>query len=393
MNTLADKIAEEVRGHAQRPALAALAATLLARLAESQLHHLGPDAVSQRVRELGVDRADAAFPSGNVLEILERGPESDVDHALVAALAVSHWVDLPGARRAEVMDAWTDRALWLETQTRYPVFAFVDRLLEAHAADAYWEKVGERLLAARADTPAEAARAAAWCAALRGSSSSESARILAKVGEEASSGVVRQMAAPGASGGAGALSVQGRAGHAPPGGARGVLRLISGWALLEWLWRALAFVASARRDVTLQLGDAGVEVLASTRLLGREVRKARTSYPLRSVLSASREVRYPRAHLLVGAVALGASLLVGGLWVAEGVRTGETYLLMAGGGLVLLGALLDLGLGVLPFGRRGRVALRLDAGGGHRVALVGADEARVDAFLRELERRLARAGE
>jgi hypothetical protein len=84
--------------------------------------------------------------------------------------------------------------------------------------------------------------------------------------------------------------------------------------------------------------------------------------------------------------------LVGGLWVAEGVRTGETYLLMAGGALIVGGALLDLLLGVLPFGRRGRVALRLHADSA-RVALVGAEEARVDAFLRELERRLVGAGE
>ena len=99
MTTL-DKIAEEVRAHAQRPALAALAANLLARLAESELRHLSSEVVGQRIREAGLSREDASFPSGNLFEILERGPESDVDHALVAALAVTHWVDLPGARRA-----------------------------------------------------------------------------------------------------------------------------------------------------------------------------------------------------------------------------------------------------------------------------------------------------
>ena len=391
MTTL-DKIAEEVRAHAQRPALAALAATLLARMAESELRHLSPDAVGQRIRELGLPREDANFPSGNVFEILERGPESEVDHALVAALAVSHWVDLPGPRRAEVMEVWTERALWLATQTRYPVFACVDRLLDGHAADAFWEKVGARLLSARAETPAEAARAAAWCAALRASTSIESGRVLGRVGDEAKDDVVRSMAAPHVTGGGGAHTVKGHAGHAPPGGARGVLRLISGWALLQWLARALAFVVTLRRDVTLQFGGAGLEVLGSTRLFGREVRSARATYPLRSVKTASREVRYPRAHLLVGAVALGASLLVGGVWVAEGVRTGETYLLMAGGALISGGALLDLLLGVLPFGRRGRVALRVDADSA-RIAVVGAEEARVDAFLRELERRVAGGGE
>ncbi|MCA9575493.1 MAG: hypothetical protein R3B40_30845 [Polyangiales bacterium] len=393
MTTLADKIADEVRAHPQRPALAALSAALLARLAESELRHLSPDAVSQRVREAGIARTDADFASGNVLDILERGPESDLDHALIAALAVSHWVDLPGARRAEVMAAWTERALWLETQTRYPVFAFVDRLLESHAADAYWDKVGERLLGAQATTPSEAARAAAWCAGLRSSSSAESARILERIAEDASDGVVRAMAAPSVSSGATAHAVQGLAGHAPPGGVRGVIRLLSGWAALQWLGRALAFIVTLRRHTTLQLGGAGVEVLSTTRLMGREVRRSRETFPLRSVQAASREVRYPRAHLLLGAAAFGASLLLGGVWVAEGVRTGETYLLMAGGALMLTGALLDLTLGVLPFGRRGHVAVRLDAADHVRVAIRGAEEARVDGFLRELERRLVGAGE
>lgn len=391
MTTL-DKIAEEVRAHAQRPALAALAATLLARMAESEVRHLSPEAVGQRIRELGIAREDAAFPSGNLFEILERGPESEVDHALVAALAVSHWVDLPGPRRAEVMEAWTERALWLATHTRYPVFACVDRLLDAHAADAYWEKIGTRLLSARAETPADAARAAAWCAALRGSTSIESSRILGRVGEDAADAAVRAMAAPHVSGGGGAHAVTGRAGHAPPGGFRGVLRLVSGWALVQWLLRALAFVVTLRREVTLQFGGAGLEVLGSTRLFGREVRHSRATYPFRAVRAASREVRFPRVHLLVGALALGVSLLLGGLWVAEGVRTGETYLLMAGGALILGGALLDLAVSVLPLGRRGRVAVQLHADEA-RIALVGVDEARVDAFLRELERRLVGSGE
>jgi hypothetical protein len=172
-----------------------------------------------------------------------------------------------------------------------------------------------------------------------------------------------------------------------------VLRLLSGWAVAQWVGRALAFMVSLRRETTVQLGGAGLEVLETTRLFGRELRRTRATYPLRSVQAASREVRYPRAHLLLGAIALGGSLLVGGLWVAEGVRTGETYLLMAGGGLVLLGALMDVALGVLPLGRRGRVALRLDAADHVRVAIRGAEEERVDAFLRELERRLVGAGE
>src|SRR5690606_37403390 len=154
------------------------------------------DAVSQRVLELGLPREDATFASGNLFDILERGPESDLDHALDAALAVSHWVDLPGPRRSEVMEAWTDRAIWLETQTPYPVFAFVDRLLDSHAADAYWDKVGARLVAARAESPAESAQAAAWCAALRLSSAEHSRRVLARVAEDAVDPTVRAMAAP-----------------------------------------------------------------------------------------------------------------------------------------------------------------------------------------------------
>ena len=86
-------------------------------------------------------------------------------------------------------------------------------------------------------------------------------------------------------------------------------------------------------------------------------------------------------------------LLLGGVWVAEGVRTGETYLLLAGAALVSLGAGLDLALSVLPLGRSGRVAMHLDVPGHRRLAVVGASEEAVDRFLSQLRRRLIRAGE
>lgn len=346
MTTL-DKIAEEVRAHAQRPALAALAANLLARLAESELRHLSRGGGPAHPRGGPLARG-RELPLRQNLEILERGPR--VRRGPRAGGRASRHAlggDLPGARRAEVMDAWTNRALWLATHTRYPVFACVDRLLESHAADAYWEKVGARLLLARA-TPADAARAAAWCAALRASTSTESSRILAGQGRRRPTArcapwPLRRLRA-----------AQGAHSREGPRGACSSRRLPRGAARHQRV--GLAGVAGARAGLRGHAAPRGHRAARRRRArgvgqhaaVGREVRSARATYPLRSVRAASREVRYPRAHLLVGAVALGASLLVGGLWVAEGVRTGETYLLMAGGALIVGGALLDLLLGVLP---------------------------------------------
>ncbi len=408
MTTLADKIAAEVRSHPSRPPLAALAASMLTRLAEAELRYVSADVAAQRVRDAGIPREEADFPSGNVFEILERGPESEVDHALLSALAVSHWVDLPGTRRTSVMEAWVDHALWLDTQTPYPVFAYVDRLLESSVAATFWQKVGARLESCRADTPASAGQAAGWLTALRLSTSATAKQALAGAKELTETGQLPDLimldlrlpdqSGAGAGAGAGADTdrgqrLEGHAGQAAQGGFRGVLRLVSGWALLQWVARGVAYLLTLRRQVTLALGETGVEVDARTELLGREVRRVRSTIPFHAVLGAGREVRYPQLHLLVGALALSVGLLLGGVWVAEGVRTGETYLLLAGAALVSLGAGLDLALSVLPLGRSGRVAMHLDGPGHRRLAVVGASEEAVDRFLSQLRRRLIRAGE
>ena len=78
-----------------------------------------------------------------------------------------------------------------------------------------------------------------------------------------------------------------------------------------------------------------------------------------ALVSVARATRYPAIRLLVGALALALGIVVGGILVGDGVRSGETYLLIAGAVLVLAGGLVDLALAVLWPASKGRAVLDL----------------------------------
>jgi hypothetical protein len=83
-------------------------------------------------------------------------------------------------------------------------------------------------------------------------------------------------------------------------------------------------------------------------------------------------------------------VLVGGLFVFDALRVGELPLLGIGAALLLGGAGLDLVLAVLVPGTRGRVALDLDLGPGHRARVSGVSQRDADALLGELAKLLPR---
>src|SRR5690606_38785546 len=150
-------------------------------------------------------------------------------------------------------------------------------------------------------------------------------------------------------------------GRAPGKGSLEVLRWLSGWAILAWIARALAFVLGLRRSVEVRLGAEAIEVRTKVSLLGRVVRESDETWRLESIEGAGRHVRYPAIHRLVGALALSVGVLFGGLVLFDGARSGELVLLMLASAIVLGGAGLDLALDVLVPARRGRVAVDLCA--------------------------------
>ncbi|NOY93898.1 MAG: hypothetical protein GXP55_22170, partial [Deltaproteobacteria bacterium] len=182
--------------------------------------------------------------------------------------------------------------------------------------------------------------------------------------------------------------IEGARARPRPGVFRHALGLLSGWALLRWLLSLVAFAVGLRRRATLALSATGLEVETEDSMLGRRVRSARTHRPLREVKRLVRGARYPSLQLLVGALGFAAGVIVGGLTLFDGVRTGETVLLLVGAGLILAGASLDLALATLWPARRGRVEVEVHFSSGPPIALGGLTQQDADVFVDAVAARL-----
>ncbi|MGE0786883.1 MAG: hypothetical protein AB7S26_14520 [Sandaracinaceae bacterium] len=391
-----------VRACDSRDALAALAYDVLSSQAEGKALLSGAKYIEGKAKAHEVERDDAETEAGNVLAILERGASEPLERALIGALAVA---GLEAALaddeddRSKRVFRFVSHADWLEVATDLVVLPFVDPLLdEAHAASV-WREVAQRVADQAAgrdgELPRTRARNAARLSALA-SSPSEAARgaLRSVVRSTALDEPTRMLASALAGDGATeAASVQpeleGVLMRAPRGGIVEVLRWLSGWALVSWLVRGALFLLGARRNARVRLSAGQLEVRTTTTLLGRTVRESQESLRVDALDSASRAVRYPAIHLMVGVIALSFGVLAGGLVLFDGVRSGELVLLTIACGLLLGGAALDLGLDVLVPARRGRVTvdLRARAQRPMRVSRVPLEQA--DAFLRALRQAAA----
>lgn len=344
------------------PSLCALALEVLSRQAEGRLLYAGREMVDARAKEHGVE--DGKLGATDALALLREGPSDARGFAMLAALAVRglepHLDDEARVAR------FVRHADWLELSTPYALYAFVAPLL-GERADAVWSAVreaSERL----ADAPRDQALRALHDAALARAGRSQASNA----------GAARE----------GELRVEGELRTPPRGGFVGFLRLATGLALVQWLARALGAVVGLRRQAVLSFHGGGLRLQKRVTLLGRLIRERDESFTLAAIASVARFARRPALGLLLGALALAVGILVGGLFFVEGVRSGETYLLLFGAGLVGIGAALDLGLSVLWPAHRGRRGLELAVLPKRRFALLAVDEASATRFVDELERRL-----
>ncbi|HEY8430885.1 MAG TPA: hypothetical protein VIL20_21045, partial [Sandaracinaceae bacterium] len=331
--------------------------------------------------------------------ILERGAQSALERALVAAFAVRGLGDaLAGDAEKDARDRvfrFVRHADWLEVCTAHRVYAFVDALLEPELAARVWRELAQAMVDEAAsrdgDLPRTRARNAARATALADSGSEAARAALREVVrsvalDEPTRLLASTLLGDGRDEPAIRPRLSGTMGRAPGRGSIEVLRWLSGWAILAWIARALAFVLGLRRSVEVRLSAGALEVRTKVSLLGRVVRESDETWRLEALEGAGRHVRYPAIHLLVGALALSFGVLFGGLVLFDGARSGELVLLMLASAIVLVGAGLDLALDVLVPGRRGRIAVDLRARSRRplRLTRVPIDEA--DAFLRALQK-------
>jgi hypothetical protein len=393
------RAAEIARAHEHREKLGALALDVLSRQAEGRVMFAGKEYVAARAEEHAVSREAAETPAGNLLGVLERGPDSSIELALVAALAVAGLEARIASSESGVsaLARFVRHADWLEVASPYRVLAFVDAVLDAGARERVWQAAADACIEARDDGPHHdaSARAAARIAALGASESDAAKAALARVAEHAKDPMVRALAAW-RRGDRGTddrervvhATLHGRVARARRGTFVEILRLVTGLAAAEWLLRGIATLLGFRRTAEVELVPGGVRVRARAVLLGRTVRERDETFTSAALGSLARRVRYPTLPLLVGALALSLGVLTGGLLVFDGVRSGETFLLLAAALAVLGGAGLDLALDVLVPGREGRVAVDLVALPDRRVRVDRVDAREAERFLDAVRARL-----
>jgi hypothetical protein len=390
-----DAIAKEAREHASKGPLGALALDVLSRQAEARVLFAGREFVDKRAGEHGVTHESARANAGNLRSILERGPETDSERALVAAFAIvgldARFETASEEDRRTLVDRFARQVDWLEAATPYVVWSLIDRAASAPLASAFWSEVAQSIVddaGERGRVAAIRGRNAARIAALAQSTSDGAKRALDEVGKSRLDAVTRGLVTAIAGESAKAPIDRARvAGTMRTPRSRGFLRvlvLVTGWAFVTWAVRGVGRLAGVRREAELAIAGTELEVRERGFAFGRQVRERSDRVAIGSVLAAGREVRYPTMHLYAGAIAFAIGVLVGGTWIFEGARSGELVLLSIGASLLLGGALLDLALDVLVPATRGRVSIELQLLRGRTVRIDDIALADADRFLEAL---------
>jgi hypothetical protein len=335
-----------------------------------------------------LEEADAATDFGNVRAVLEHGPKTADEQALLSAL----WAHAVAETRAHAAstgaeDALAERVVWLAAHSPFDATLLLDRAL-GDTADSFWQALAARLLALDAgDVPSTGrAEALAAAVALRSSSSAaaarEAARLATRVKDPAVADVLRREAeAPPAP------ELHGELAPAPRSAVATVLLALTGILFVSASIRALLRVALAyRRPADVTLTATSVRVRWQTRILGRTIRDHDVLLARQGLARAAREVQYPRAAFYAGLVALALGSLVGVRTFVDGVRAASPSLLFYGLLIVAVGAGLDFLLAAFGGGPGGKCSVVFVSRDGTALAVRDVDSADADRALGQLTR-------
>ena len=396
-----DRAASVARTLEHAEALAALCLDVLGRQAEGRSLYAGAKFIKGRAKEHGVTRDEAETPLGNLLEMLERGPQSNLERALIAALFLRGFAASVRARpeRAHGVVREARRALRLARA------ALAVSRVAAGRADARARRGRRRVHRARR------ARARRRRARQRsGGARAQCRAYLGAVAVEHSVGARRARTHRGPSPG----QLERRAGdararqaeRAPAARVRGARPRRRVPARTAALVRALG---ERLRAAVLGVSRGHHRARLSPRDRARAARqrdpgaaldhaaRARGAQQRAGARGRARAQRRP-CHALSELAARGRRVLfalgivLGGLFALDAARVGDRVLWFAAAAFVLTGSGLDLVLEVVVPGSRGRVVLDVDFGAPHGVRLTGVPLAEADHFLNELSQCLVTQG-
>jgi hypothetical protein len=347
-----EKLLSEVRTHEHAERIAAFCFDVLSAQAEGRALYAGKRLMRVRASNHRLSRTQAECSVGNVLSILERGPERAAEWTLIGAFAVrgldQKFAESSAAERRELMERFARHADWLELSTPYAPYRFVPALVSEAGQDALVE-VLEGFVLAPADGPsiaAHRARAVLRLHVLSNLDRPATAQALARIAESDADPWVRALAGHALGGDrppvSDDLELRGVWGRVPKLSVARVLQYVTGVTLLSALMRFLAYAFGLERSARVKLEPAAVHVHSEVKLFGRTLRVSDASYALRDVECALREVSMPTFQVLAGALALVLGVVLGTVWVSDALARGDSELLAVGATALAVGAGLDL---------------------------------------------------
>jgi hypothetical protein len=401
-----ERALDEVKSHAHAVQLSALCFDVLSRQAEGRALYSGRKLMRARASTHRVNRSSADTTFGNLLAMLERGPERSSEWLLIAGFGVRGLEDKlnesDAAEKRELAARFARHADWLELSTPYALYAFVPLLLSEGSQDALVEALEGVVLAPveRAQLPAYRARAMLRIHVLASLQRPAARVALARVVEGVQDDLVRAVALRVLGDGPAPLAeeaapvtdgfeLKGVWGQVPRLSFARVLSYFAGIPLLVGLSRLIAFGLGLENSARVRLEHEAVHVRRETFLFGRLLRITEATYALRDLECATREVSMPLFQVLFGAGALAVGSLLSVIWLSQAVARGDRTLL----GSAIVALCVGVGIDLLFAGwgrlRTDRAGFEMFVDGQRVVALRRVNSLRAQRLVEQIARRRA----
>jgi hypothetical protein len=340
-----------------------------------------PEALKAKAEELKLTSDEAATSFGNLLTVLERGPEDDAERALAAALWAHSLAEAPPKGRDDEDQTATD-ILWLATNTPFDALGLLDRALGDAAGD-LWDAIADRIrrVDQRRLPTLGRGEALVGAHALASSTSKVATKQASALASEVRDpSLARALVVPIVR--SEPTSLKGELAPAPRGPVVTTLLGLSGilfamHAVSLFMRVALAF----RRPAEIVMSDEGVRVKWRTEILGRTLKDRDVVIKREALARATREVRYPRAVFYAALLALAAGSYVGMAFLVDGIRAASPSLLVSGFAIATVGIALDFAFASIAPGSAGRCRVVFMPRRGAQVCVAGVDAKRADVAL------------
>jgi hypothetical protein len=229
--------------------------------------------------------------------------------ALVGML--QHWPETPENFSRLVRDLF-----WLECESRLSMLTLLSQALDSARKSRIGTALHDLVTSPNGGYRGDRCLALVWSRALQGDSGCQ-ATIL-ELSKLASSSDKQDYSGEFSSSNE---TIRGRILSAPRGPVATALAAFTGWMFVRYLLTALGwFILGYRSQTQLNVSERGLEIHEQTSILGCKLRERTRIIALQTVRSLSREVRYARAGLYAGLVALAVGSFVGMRLFVDGMR-------------------------------------------------------------------------